>query len=505
MMPDPQLSRRLAQAAILGVGIGIALWLILTVGQRGVYGLVSITLAIAPVAWIVFAGPRWWMLMPLTVFFGGVFALEYKIFTHEIALPLCLLALLPMIATRRLAGITRTPLPPASWMLLLLLVGNAITSLYVSHLEGIGGSGSIARIYLHGLWAVIFALAFYHFGESKPLKLLLILMYIIGVGRVLISILAFTLGRSIYVPYLNYVLGGMGQGLIDLRFTGLHLAILSFACFLWMSGKWAKGFYAAIGLTSVALVVMSAGRVSVGMVCAVPVLWALIRRKFGWVSVAGGILLVTVMFLNQRPELLYRLPSEAQRALSILIRESSTRWTDQHDMVRGSNEWHRRLMELGFSRWTESPWTVALGNRVEAYDKGYESISATMEVRAQVAARMGLYESGLWTVLCIAGLVGMLLYFRLLYFCLKGPAQELRRHGVRDVSHVFYLWAVLSTGLWGAFSWIAGGCPSFELMLAVFAKALYEDNNPGALLKCGTAGAAPDNTPAHPSSPRAEG
>ncbi len=474
-MTDPHVTRRISQGTILLIGIGLALWLITAVGEKGVYGLISVTLAIAPVAWIVFAGPHWWMLMPLAVVFGGIFVLEHKVFTHEIALPLSLLALLPMIATRRLPPLSRPPVPAASWLLLALLAGNAIASLYASRYQGTGGAGSIARIYYQGMWAIVFLLAFYRFGETRHIKTLLALLYAIALVRILVGLLAFGLGQYIYVPYLNYVLGGMAQGLADFRFTGLQLAILSGACLLRASSRGARCFHAVIALASGALVVMSGGRVSVGMLCGLPLFWALIRRKFGWLSVFGALLLATVVFLNQRPDLLYQLPREAQRALSILIRESSTQWIDQHDVVRGSNEWHRRLMELGLARWTESPFTIAFGNRVEAYDKGYESFSATMEVRAQVAARMGVYESGLWTVLGTLGIAGILSYFRLLYFCLKGPAQELRRHGVRDVSHVFYLWAVLSTALWAAFSWIAGGYPSFEVMLAVLAKATYED------------------------------
>ena len=474
-MIDPKTARRVSQSAILIAGLLGALFLIQTTAKQGLFGFFSTLLAILPVAWIIFAGSRWWILMPLAVMFGGIFVLEYKIFTHEIALPLCLLALLPMIATRRLGVHRRAFLPSASLLLLLLLTGNALASLYVARLGGTGGTGSILRIYYHGLWAVIFTLAFYRFGESRHLKRLLILIYCLGVLRVLVSIVTYFLGRYIYVPYLNYVLGGMAQGLLDLRFTGVQLAILSFACSLWVSSKWAKGFHAAVGLTSVVLVVMSAGRVSVAMVCAVPVIWALVRRKFGWLSVIGGILLITALTLNQAPDILYRLPEEARRALSILVRESSTRWVDQHELVQASNEWHLRLMELGLERWTESPWTFLFGNHVEAYDKGYESLSATMEVRAQVAARMGLYESGLWTVLAVAGGLGLVLYLRLFFFLLRDPWREIHQHGVQDLAHVFSLWAIVNFFLWACFAWIAGGYPSFELMMAAIAKAAYED------------------------------
>lgn len=475
-MMDPRISRRISQGVFLGIGIGIALWLLITLGEKGVEGLATAILTIGPLAWVIFSGNRWWMLLPMAITFGGVFVLEFKILTHEVAFPLCILALLPMLATRRLSVIPRASLPRAAGLLLLLMLVTAVVSLYLAQSQGVSGIGSIFRIYYGAIWAVVFLIAFYHFGSTKHLKSLLVLLYCISLIRIGFGLLVFSLGRYLYIPHLNYVLGGLAQGLTDFRFTGLLLVIMAFLCFQLTSKPLAKLFHAIILVLAIILVTLGAARVSIGMLCLIPIIWAVVRRKFGWIATFSALILSAIVFLNQKPETLYSLPENAQRALSILIRESSTRWIDQHDAVRLSNEWHHRLMVLGFERWTDSPLTVLFGNRVEPFDRNYDALSATIEVKAQVASRMALLESGIWSVLAMFGATGFLLYAWLFFFLLKGPLLAIRENGVRDVSHLFCAWGVIAAILWFAFSWIAGGVPSYELMLAAIAKAAYEDD-----------------------------
>ena len=212
------------------------------------------------------------------------------------------------------------------------------------------------------------------------------------------------------------------------------------------------------------------------MMCIIPVAWAVIRRRFGWFALACSLLMIMVVVLNQQPNLIYRFPIQAQRTMSILVGESSTRWLDWHSNLRSSNEWHQRLSQLGFERWTESPVTVAIGNHIEPYDDRYEAYSATFEEKAQVAARLGVYESGLWTVVSPLGVAGGLLYAVLFWFLLRDPLRVLREEGVLGLPHVFYFLAVLELVLWITFCWISGGYPSHELLMAGIAKAVYEDH-----------------------------
>jgi hypothetical protein len=454
----------------------ISLLMIKLVAERGPAILAICLLVILPLLWIIFAGSRWWLLMPVAIAFGGTFSAAHKFSTYEVSLPLCLLALLPLIATGKATKINRPALPKAAGFLLLLIVVDWIVSLYISEWRGLAGSGGISRVYFNALWAVVFLITFYRYGITRHLKTILIAVYLASLARVCINILSFFLGEYIYIPGINYVLGGMSPGLTDLRFSALQLVIIAFACLQFSSRTWVKIFHIGMISLSVGLVFLGGGRVSVGMLCAIPLMWALLKRRFGWMAVIGGSLLLIMVIINHRPDFIHNLPENARRAASILIRESSTRWVDQHEIVRGSNEWHRRLIELGFKRWIATPLTFVSGHHVEPYDKEYDALSATTEFRAQVAAKLGSYESGLWVVLGVLGIAGLLLYIRIFLFLLKEPFRELQTHGVVDIPHVFCLWALLEAGLWCVFAWIAGTFPSHELMMAVIAKAALEDH-----------------------------
>jgi len=471
---NPVIARRLSQLGILAVFLGGTVYLLNVLAEQGVYGLATSLVVMLPLLWIMFAGTRWWVVMPIGVAFGGAFSLSFKFYTHEIALLLSLMALLPVLAIRAQKMIDRVKVTTALWVLLGLFLVNIARSLIASRWEGLGGGGSIVRVYLHGMWPVIFLAAFYHYGSTRPLKWVLILLYGTYLGRSLAGVSSYYFGYQVQVPFLNFVIGTGGAW--DLRFTGIQLAMLAFACSQFIQSRWGKILHVCgIGL-SLWLVLLGGGRASLGMLCVIPVAWAAIRRRFGWFSAASAGLFLLVMVLNQRPDIIYLFPEQAQRTLSILVAESSTSWLDSHTAVKLSNEWHQRLSSLGFERWSESVLTMVIGNRIEPYDAAYEAYSVTMEDKAQVAARQGIYESGLWTMLSPMGLCGVVLYSMLFYFLLKGPFLVLMKEGICGIPHVFYFWAVIELVLWIVFCWISGGSPSHELMMAGIAKAAYEDS-----------------------------
>ncbi|MEI8140031.1 MAG: hypothetical protein WCI03_09200 [bacterium] len=482
-MINAVIMRRVTQIGIAAAMVGATVYLLNTVAEQGVWGLAAVLIWILPLLWIVFGGARWWMLMPLAVAFGGTFILEHKLFTHEIALPICVLALLPLLASRRQEKIAREPMTSALWLLLALFIMNLIRSLLLSQWEGLGGGGSISRAYFHGLWAILFLIVFYLYGSTRSVKWLLILLYSTYLLRALAGVISFLVGQQVQIPYLNFVVGG--GGFADLRFTGIQLVLIAFACFQYIPSRWGKVMNLGVIGLSVWLVLIGGGRASLGMMCVIPVAWAVIRRRYGWFSVACGLVVMMVVILNQSPNLIYRFPVEAQRTMSILVGESSTQWLNWHSDVRASNEWHKRLSELGMDRWTESVATIVFGNQIEPFDDLYEAYSATFEDRAHVASRQGLYESGLWTLLSPMGLAGGLLYAYLFWFLLRGPLRVLREEGVCGLAHVFYFLAVLEIVIWSIFCWISGGYPSHELLMAGIAKAVYEDrkrSQPGDLV-----------------------
>lgn len=471
----PVLKMKLFIFVVLCVVVGGATLLISKVGEQGAMSVISTITGLAALAWVVMSGEKWWLITPVSVAFGGTLLIEYKFYPHEMSLVLCILALIPLLALRTRLRPVRPPLSSSAYILLLLFVFNWILSFYnLNDSADIGDVGSLSRVYMHGLWALIFGILFYRYGRIDP-ALLLKVIYITFFIRAILGALAVLFQDIIPIPKIGFVFSGVALGLIDYRVTGIQLGLLAFAHASLATHAVVKRFHYAVIIASVVVAVLGGGRVTVVMMCTIPLLWALLRRRFGVVALCAAAVISLVLVLNRYPDILYRLPEEMRRALSILVSESSTRWLDWHELNRLSNIWHQRLGEIGFERWSSSPVTFILGNRVEPYSDLYNAYSATLEMRADVAAKLGQYESGLWTMLGVMGIVGFLTYTRLFIFLLKKPLQIFQRDGIASPVHALSFLAVIGIGIWLCFSWIAGGFPSYELMLAFLAKAAYDD------------------------------
>jgi len=228
------------------------------------------------------------------------------------------------------------------------------------------------------------------------------------------------------------------------------------------------------------LVLMGSGRVAVGMLFLILPLWAILYRKFILAAGVSIALAAGVLTLNAKPNLIYSFPYPMQRALCVLVMKKVD--IDWHGRVEASDEWHRQLTKLAYERWTRSVPSFLLGNHIEGFDDSFYRAGIGMEVRAQIAARIAAYESGLWTVLGSIGLAGLILYLLLFWFLLKDVARELLKARIHSYTHTFYFLAVLMLILWIAFSWIAGGFPSLELFMAVIAKVMYEENRKSSVI-----------------------
>lgn len=474
---DPRIGPRIFRALLLvGVCLG-ALYLIQLTGERGPLSLAITVSMLLPVVWIVFAGPVWWMAVPICVAFGGALMVGYRIMLHELALLIAIVAMIPFVAVHPASSRPRRG--RLTWMLYalaLLLIGNWAVSSYVWYLQSPNGIGTMTRSYMHAFWSVLFAILLYRYGPMKGLKVLLAILYTTCLVRVVIGIVAESLGVITTPTPSGFVFSGSVLGLADLRFAGLQLLLLSFACWQFARSRWAQLLHLVSAIGAIWLVGLGGGRASLGMLCMVPLVWSILRRRLAWFSVAAAVVVLLVVLLNQRVDLVYRLPNTVQRAVSVLIVESSTRGIDWHERLRSSNEWHHRLTTLAIERWLESPATFFFGNRVEPYDEAFDALSATIDMKAEIAARLGLYESGLWSVLAVHGAVGMALYLGVFIWLLAKPARQLRTEGIRNVRHVYYFLGVVTSVLWVTMSWIAGGFPSQELMLAAIARAVYEDS-----------------------------
>lgn len=476
-MISPRLQNRITTILLFCLACGLGTYLINVFAERGPYSFFLTIGSIFLLVWVFTAGSRWWLVLPVAVTFGGFFFFGFKIYLHEAALPICLLTLLPAVAMRRVGVIPhREPLSVFAWGLLAAFVIQWGVGLFMLKSQGAGGVGSMSRVYFHGVWPVLFLVFFYHYGDCRHLRAALALMYGACVLRVIIAGFAFFMEDILHLPLLNFIFSGSLGGIADFRYSGLQLLLLGL-CFAQISRS---RIYRAVNLIVVAvaggLILLGGGRVSVGMLFTIPLFWALLLRRFGVFTVVSCFLLITVGVLNQQPQLIYQFPPSAQRALSVLVRDSPVAGLDWHEALRGSNEWHRRLAEIGYERWMGSASAFLFGERAMPFDESYEAMAASLETKAQIAARMGLYESGLWTVLGITGLFGLVMYVGLFWFLLRDPARALWREGLTSLPHVIGAIAVTECVLWCVFSWIAGGFPSQELLMATLAKVAYDDS-----------------------------
>ncbi len=475
-MLNPLFQRRLTSLFLFCAACGVGAYLVNWFSEFGPYRFGLFVGMLALVVWLIWAGPRWWLPMPVAVTFGGIFFVGFKIYLYEMALPFCMLALFLALLLRRSGRVSqREPIPLVVWALFVYLLAEWLVSLLVLNVQGLGGGGSLTRVYVRGLWPLLFFLMFYYFGDSRFLRTALVLMYVACLLRIMAATFTFFVADLVFIPILDFAFSSTTNGVVDFRFSGIQLLFLGL-CFAHISRvKLYKVLHWTVALVAAGIVLLGGGRVSVGMLFTIPIIWALLFRRIGVLSVLSGLMLGVVLFLNQQPQVIYLFPQTAQRALSILIRDSPESGVDWHQDLRASNDWHKRLSELGRERWLESPVTVLFGERAEPFDENFEAYGASIETRAQVAARMGLYESGLWTVLGLMGVCGVLIYCKVFWYLLKDVGRSLWREGMSTSAHVIGFMAIASTVLWVLFAWIAGGFPSQELLMAMLTRYAWED------------------------------
>jgi hypothetical protein len=311
----------------------------------------------------------------------------------------------------------------------------------------------------------LFAVLFYKYGLLKP-RVLLGLMFAAYLSRALLGALAFVLEDFFQIPKVGFAFTSATAGVYDFRVTGIQLVLLGFVFSeMAKSLSWRVLNFGVMAM-GVIMVALGGGRVTVGMICCIPLIWGVLISALG---------LSLLFAINQYPYLLYELPPTAQRALSILVTESSTKWVDWHTYNQASDYWHRYLSELGWKRWSQTPLTLIVGNHVSPLDEAFNAYSATLEVKAEIAAALGTFESGLWTVLVLVGALGAGLYASAFKFLLSRPFSMLKREGIASPAHALGFMAVIQVSVWAVFSWTAGGFPSYELMMAVFANVACSD------------------------------
>ncbi len=452
--------------------VGIAVYL-LKIAAEGDWGRLAMwSLALGIVFWTFASGEAWWMLLPAALGLGGTLNLGFKVYTHELALAISMLPLVPLLAFRKNKVIERAPLPKSLYLLLALLLVHTSVSLYAANLQTDTGIGSIVRTYVRALWPLVFAIPFFRYGSTRHLRVALTLLYVGSFVRCALGVVGYFFPR-VASPTTTFLLPGIYSEGVELRESGLWLVYTSLA-FVSLYPQSPRRFmhWAMAGLAGW-FVVIGGSRVSLGMFCLIPLLWAAVQRRFVLLTSLVLLVISTLVAVNLNPNLLYQFPERFQRTLSILVMDSP--FHELHRSVEGSNEWHYGLMQIGYQKWTQSPATFVFGNRVLPYREPSQEGPFAFFTTMQTAAGLGYYESGLWTVLAVLGVAGLLLYAGVFIGLLRPVVPALVRQGIRDTPHAFYFVATAGLIVWACFAWIAGHFPSEPLFMAVIARAAYED------------------------------
>jgi hypothetical protein len=209
------------------------------------------------------------------------------------------------------------------------------------------------------------------------------------------------------------------------------------------------------------------------MASGIAIIWAIFQRKFVSLAIFVSTLIVLLVTFNTNPDLIYQFPKRFQRTLSIFVMKSP--YQTVHAMLETSDQWHYELMQRGYHKWVKTPLTCLFGNRVLSVQNESDFGRKNFTDKIQMAEDLASYESGLWTVLATLGLVGMGLYIAVFKYFLGPVIRSLWRHQICDPAHAFAFMAVASMMVWVGFCWGVGHFPSQQLMLAVIARAAYDD------------------------------
>jgi hypothetical protein len=229
-----------------------------------------------------------------------------------------------------------------------------------------------------------------------------------------------------------------------------------------------------IGFAS-GMIVMGASRFMTLMYLVLPIFFFAWTRRWWYCLLALVVGAGIISTLNLNPHLLDKLPDSIARSLSGFIIKPEV--TDVQAGTVGSDEWHSSLRKEGYDRWTQSPLTFLFGYGIRPSPDFFEvkQFSLDPKMIVGIAANVGAYECGLWTVLAVLGAVGLLLYTLLFLQIWKRLWPCFVRRPRGTIWEGFFFWGAYSSFLWYATCYYQGEFPGLEIFLLVAACALVED------------------------------
>ena len=265
---NPLVNRAVAQWAIVVVAVALVFYLLSSFLEGGFFNFMIPAIPVALFAWMILARGAWWVLLPFALSFGGLFYFGFKVYTHEVGLALCFLPLLPMLAVRRTWKVERAPLPRSAYFLLAYFVVHMAVSLYLCRMEGLAGAGNLVRVYMRGLWPLIFLVPFYAVGSTQYLRGALVAMYVGALFRVSLGVAGVYWPQLLYVPLINFVLPGTYTSGIELRESALFLVPICL-CFASIArSRILRVVHVLVAVGAGVGIMLGGGRASMGVLCA---------------------------------------------------------------------------------------------------------------------------------------------------------------------------------------------------------------------------------------------
>jgi len=400
---------------------------------------------------------------------GGVFWVGFKIYPSEIGLLLSVVALFFAIVIK--GKNMRQDRPKISWAISLLIIYftlHMLASLYAAKIGLRTGAGSIIRTYSTGITFLVFGWLFYRFGPTKNIKNAFVIILIINSIRI---------GFGLYTHFFSYTLSFSEPGWkfidmsADLRASALYQIYSAIIVFYLNKNRCMRLGILLLIVFSFCVLLIGQSRLSVLVAVLTIALWILMTKRYGLLVITLSVFLSIFILFNTNIKLFDVLPFELKRSLSFSIIDKNKISTTYPFL---SDVWHFELFKTGFIRWSDSPFSLFLGNRIDPSDV-WRFDSFDFYTKMQIASTMARYESTLWMTLSTLGLIGFFLYLVAFCFLFSDIIIAVIRNGIIDFNHAVYMVAFIVLLLMISLGWIRGSFPGYEIMFGVFAKALYED------------------------------
>jgi len=477
---NSNLEKKFTRFLVFSIGLIVALLLGIFVIAEPLRNSLIAFGGLTMLLWVVILPQHWWVAVPAAVGIGGYFEREFKIYPHEVALASAMIPLVVALAMRR-QGLSqgRPALHKACYFLAVYLMlhfaGSVIYNHYFYHsFEESSGVGNVLRAYLNALFGIGFIALFNHWGSTRPIRQVLMLIYGATWIRVGLGVYSYFTGSDGFIWFLDYNLQPD-----DLRFSGITLAILSVGYFSISSGFVTKAIHLFIYCLSGLAVLAGSSRSCLVIYIFIPLWLALVNRRYALLCGFAFIVATGVILLNLAPSILDELDPRIGRPFSIVLIDQEQ--ADHLGKTSASDYWHRRLREIGFERWTDNTGTVVFGTGIRPFARSAVSTDESINLLTRMESTMiaasgaGAYESGFWAVLAVTGVVGLLLFAIVIRIAFVPCLRALMKDGISTHAHVFAFMGIVMTGSWVVLCWTYGGVPSLEIIYLYLGKIALDD------------------------------